>query len=101
MLQIQFLDYKITNKKLTIHLRHKQRVVIWEIPLKRPIRGHHNKIFPMLRRSLYDLAYEFTDDPTERNVIMDLLWFIVQEGRSRYVWVYDNFLEDLDNKYNW
>lgn len=101
MEQIKFLKYKITNQTLTIHLKdRKNNVCVWTIPLKKPINGHINKIRYLLRRSLYDLAYEFTDDPTERNVIMDLLWFILHDDVSRYVWVYDGFLDVLNEKYN-
>ena len=100
MQQIQFVDWKMTPHKLTLYLRDKSTVCVWEIPSKKRLKGYHNCIFPMLRRSLYDLAYEFTDDPTERNVIMDTLWFMTYNRESRWVWVEDGFLDKINEKYN-
>lgn len=100
MEQIKFVDYKVKKNELVLFLRDKQRVVIWHIPLQKPLKGHICKCMHVLRRSLYDLAYEFTDDPDERNVIMDVLWVILNEPIHRWVWVHDGFLERLDEKYN-
>lgn len=98
MKQIKFLDYKINDKKLVLYLGDKQQVVIWSISLNKPLRGHVHRAFPLLRRSLYDLAYYVTTDPDKRNVIMDALWYIWEYPRTRTVWVRDSFLDELNEE---
>lgn len=98
MKQIKFLDYKCDNNKLVLYLGDKKNVCVWTIPTSTPIQGHVNKSFPLLRRSLYDLAYYITTDRDKRNVIMDAVWYILQYPRTRTVWVRDTFLDELNKQ---
>lgn len=100
MLQIKFLNYKIKRDKLELHLMytHNLKVTIWNVPLKKPLRGYNLPCKHELRRSMYDLAYSYSDR-CERHVLITATWYIYNYPKNMTTWVKDGFLEQIDEKY--